>query len=666
MSDDDQDKRGGKGSRPGGGNFKRGDRAPEGGKKPFVPKSRGMKSHGGARDGEAPRKPKSYGTRSADAGSGSGERSFRPKPAGDRPRGEGRDWQKRGEGRDERRDGGERKGGFERRGSAGDRPPRTEGERGKRPDRDFKPRDGKPRDFKDRGERPERSGERPNKRFEKRDDRAPSRGRDDRQGPRRPLEDEAASGQQGDMRIARRLARAGVSSRRDAEAMIVDGRVKVNGKVIDSPALDVKPTDRIEVDNAPLPQAERTRLWLFHKPGGTVTTNKDPEGRRTVFDLLPDDMPRVLSIGRLDINTEGLLLLTNDGGLSRVLELPSTGWLRRYRVRAHGAITQAKLDELRDGISVDGVFYGAIEATLDREQGSNVWLTLGLREGKNREVKNVLGALGLEVNRLIRLSYGPFQLGDLTEGAVREVKGRTLRDQLGERLVEEAGVDFDGPITNPFSNAPVEARKDARPSKKSDWVSAGGRLDRKTFGERKREDALGRLDTKPRGKFADKSGGDRPSGKFGDKPGRDRPGGDKPFAGRSSDGPKRAFGGDRDRKPGGRFDKFEKGDRREGGGGRFGGEGDRPERKPETQGRRTSNVWMAPGNRPERDPGGRPERSEDAGGRGGKRSALADPKRRVSRPPSAAGKGKPSRPDGPRGAGGPGRGGRKPSGPNKG
>ncbi|MER0238431.1 pseudouridine synthase [Fulvimarina sp. MAC8] len=620
MSDDDQDKRGGKGGRPAGGGFKRG--KTEGGKKPFVPKSRGMKSHGGARDGEAPRTPKSYGTRSADASTNSGERSFRPKPAGEKPRGENRDWQKRGEGRDA---GGERKGGFERRRPSGDRPPREEG--GERLDRGFKPR----------GDRPERSGDRPNKRFEKRDDRGPSRGRDDQRRDRRPVEDEAAAGQQADMRIARRLARAGVASRRDAEAMIVDGRVKVNGKIIDTPALDVKLSDRIEVDGAPLPQAERTRLWLFHKPAGAVTTNKDPEGRRTIFDMMPEDMPRVLSIGRLDINTEGLLLLTNDGGLSRVLELPSTGWLRRYRVRAHGSVTQARLDELRDGISVDGVFYGAIEATLDREQGSNVWITLGLREGKNREVKNVLGALGLEVNRLIRLSYGPFQLGDLAEGSVREVKGRTLRDQLGDRLVEEAGVDFDGPINKPFSNAPVEARQDARPTKKSDWVSAGGRVDRKTFGEKKREEALGRLDTKPRGKF-------------GDKPGRDQK------DNRRGDGPKRKFGEDRDRKPGGRFDKD---DRREGFGDRDG-----PTRKPETQGRRMSNVWMAPGSKPERDPGGRPAKSEGADAKGGKR-ALADPKRRVSRPPSVAGKGKPGRPGGPRKPGGPRGTGRKPSGPNE-
>ena len=288
----------------------------------------------------------------------------------------------------------------------------------------------------------------------------------------RPEADEAPAGE----RIAKRLARAGIASRRDAERMIEAGRVSVNGAVIDTPATLVTRGDRVAVDGTDVPAPERTRLWLLHKPAGLVTTNRDPEGRPTVFDALPDDMPRAVSVGRLDINTEGLLLLTNDGGLARVLELPATGWLRRYRVRAHGKVRQAQLDELKHGSAVDGVFYGAIEASIEREQGSNMWLTLALREGKNREVKNVLGALGLEVTRLIRTSYGPFQLGDLPPGEVREIKGRTLRDQLGERLIEEAGADFEGEL-----RAPQRPKRDERagedegrrpPRKHGDWVAA--------------------------------------------------------------------------------------------------------------------------------------------------------------------------------------------------
>ena len=249
-------------------------------------------------------------------------------------------------------------------------------------------------------------------------------------------------------RVAKVMARAGLCSRREAETWIEAGRVELNGKPLTTPAITVTAKDKVVVDGKPLPMRERTRLWLYHKPKGLVTTNKDPEGRPTVFDRLPDDLPRVLTVGRLDINTEGLLLLTNDGGLARVLELPATGWLRRYRVRAFGKVTQVELDTLKDGVAIDGVLYGAIEATLDKEQGSNIWMTVGLREGKNREVKRVLEHLGLSVNRLIRLSYGPFQLMDLPERDVREIRGRVLRDQLGEALAEEAGADFDAPIFN--------------------------------------------------------------------------------------------------------------------------------------------------------------------------------------------------------------------------
>jgi 23S rRNA pseudouridine2605 synthase len=356
-------------------------------------------------------------------------------------------------------------------------------------------------------------------------------------------------------RISKIMARAGVASRRDVERMIMEGRVSLNGVKLDTPVVNATLSDKIEVDGMPIRGAERTRLWLYHKPAGLVTTNSDPEGRPTVFDNLPSELPRVLSIGRLDINTEGLLLLTNDGGLSRVLELPTTGWLRRYRVRAHGEVDQAALDKLKEGIAVDGVLYGAIDATLDRTQGHNVWISMGLREGKNREIKNVLGALGLEVNRLIRVSYGPFQLGDLAEGKVLEVRGRMLRDQLGPRLIEQAGANFDAPIYN----APVEDEEDntSKRAVKSEWAKSDAPEGKPRFDkaagkpEDRREKALGRLDTKR---------GDKPAGKFGSKPA-----GKFGAKGRSEDD-----GDDR-----------------------------RPRQPAGTS--RTANVWMAPGARPTRD-----------------------------------------------------------------
>jgi len=267
-------------------------------------------------------------------------------------------------------------------------------------------------------------------------------------------------------RIAKVIARAGLASRREAEAWIAAGRVAVNGAVIASPAVNVGPRDRVTVDGAALPTRERTRLFLYHKPRGLVTTHQDPQGRPTIFAALPRHLPRLISVGRLDLNTEGLLLLTNDGGLARALELPATAWLRRYRVRAHGRVTQAQLDALRHGVTVDGVRYGAIEASLDRQQGANVWLTFAIREGKNREVRNVLGHLGLQVARLIRVSFGPFQLGELPAGAVEEVKTRHLREQLGERLATIAGVDFSAPVTSvPLAPpAPQENKKVTRSS----------------------------------------------------------------------------------------------------------------------------------------------------------------------------------------------------------
>ena len=246
------------------------------------------------------------------------------------------------------------------------------------------------------------------------------------------------------MRIAKAIAHAGLCSRREAERWIEAGRVSVNGKTLDSPAFTVTPRDNVLVDNNPLPRSEGVRLWRYHKPKGLMTTHSDPEGRRTVFETLPKDMPRVISIGRLDYATEGLLLLTTSGDLSRHMELPATGWLRRYRVRAKGGITQNALDKLKEGIKIDGVRFGPIEAQLDRKQGANVWLTLGLREGKNREVKRVAAHLGLEVNRLIRVSFGPFTLGDLPASQVEEVKPRILADQLGEKLAGEFGLKASG------------------------------------------------------------------------------------------------------------------------------------------------------------------------------------------------------------------------------
>ncbi|TDH38484.1 pseudouridine synthase [Pseudohoeflea suaedae] len=393
-------------------------------------------------------------------------------------------------------------------------------------------------------------------------------------------------------RIAKILARAGVASRRDAERMVTDGRVKVNGKLLESPAIVVSTSDKIEVDDKLIAAIERTRLWIYHKPAGLVTTNRDPEGRTTIFERMPAELPRVVTVGRLDINTEGLLLLTNDGGLARQLELPSTGWLRRYRVRAHGEIDQPALDKLQDGIAVDGVLYGAIEATLDRQQGRNVWITMGLREGKNREIKNVLGALGLEVNRLIRISYGPFQLGDLPEGDVVEVRSKTLRDQLGQKVIEEAGLNFEAPIIDhkqEQKKAESEAEKPRKPER--EWISASER----------RERARDRLDTKP-GKFGDKPG------KFGDR------------------------GGERGKPAGGKDEK----------------------RRPAPPRSRSANVWMAPGARPlgEKKQAAAAERAErrdrdaSAGKSVGRGKPAGDKPRFSKSDDGRSGEGRPARKDG--------------------
>ena len=237
-------------------------------------------------------------------------------------------------------------------------------------------------------------------------------------------------------RIAKVMARAGLCSRRDAERWIAQGRVKVEGKVLTSPAVTVMPGARILIDGKPLPAIEPPRLFRYHKPRGLMTTHKDPQGRPTVFERLEGELPRLISIGRLDFDSEGLLLLTNDGGLARRLALPATGWVRRYRARVHGAVDPARLAALAKGTTVDGIAYGPIKATLDRQKGENAWLTLALAEGKNRELRRVLEHLGWPVSRLIRVSYGPFQLGHLPRGTVEEVPRKIMREQLGQLLGE--------------------------------------------------------------------------------------------------------------------------------------------------------------------------------------------------------------------------------------
>jgi 23S rRNA pseudouridine2605 synthase len=409
-----------------------------------------------------------------------GDRGPRKDFAGDR--GDSKPWQKREDrgGGDSRppRDGAARsfdkprfdkprydkprddRGGEERPRFSRPRQDRPEGDRPRQPRSDWQehPRN-EARSLDGFADRPRRENEDDSKVFAKRPafggrgayrERAP----EERRAARPPREKKSGE------RIAKVVSRAGLASRRDAEEWIVQGRVSVNGRVINSPALDVTVNDVITVDGKPLPPRERTRLFLFHKPRGLMTTHADPEGRPTVFDNLPEGLPRLISIGRLDFNTEGLLLLTNDGGLARALELPDTGWLRRYRVRAHGEVTQAQLDELKKGVEVDGVKYGSIDATLERDQGANVWLVFAIREGKNREVRNVMAHLGLEVNRLIRISYGPFQLAELAEGAVEEVKTRVLREQLGEKIATLAGAEFNRPLPGQ-EEAQAEAGGDA-------------------------------------------------------------------------------------------------------------------------------------------------------------------------------------------------------------
>ncbi len=235
-------------------------------------------------------------------------------------------------------------------------------------------------------------------------------------------------------RLAKFIARSGVCSRRAAEELIAQKRITVNGETVDSPAFNVEGNEKILLDGEKLPAVESTRLWLYYKPTGLLTTHKDTSNRPTVFDNLPAGLPRVISVGRLDLNSEGLLLLTNNGELSRTLELPQNGWSRRYKVKVHGRVSQAKIDSLADGVTVDGVAYGPVKILLGETQGTNTWLTITLQEGKNREIRRLMKYIGLEVARLIRLSYGPFQLGSLKKGEVREVPHKVLKEQLGDKF----------------------------------------------------------------------------------------------------------------------------------------------------------------------------------------------------------------------------------------
>ncbi|WP_210162139.1 pseudouridine synthase [Amorphus coralli] len=433
-------------------------------------------------------------------------------------------------------------------------------------------------------------------------------------------------------RIAKVMARAGLCSRREAEVWIAEGRVAVNGQTLETPAVTVSPDDKVTVDGKPLPVKERTRLWLYHKPRGLVTTAYDPQGRPTVFERLPETLPRVMSVGRLDINTEGLLLLTNDGGLSRVLELPTTGWLRKYRVRAHGRVTQADLDTLKDGIAVDGVLYGGIEAKIDHEQGANVWMTIGLREGKNREIKNVLGALGMEVSRLIRVSFGPFQLGDVPLGQAVEVAGRTLRDQLGRKLADAANADF----TAPIHTQPVRQDGGDRPRGGSHGGrGAGPARDERAGGGRQggRSEGWGGREGGSQGERTDRSG--RGGGT------RGRPeSGRRPYG---SDTGERGEG--RPARGGGRFGKDERSGSRPSGGGAGRGsrrEGDSGERRFD----RGDRPQQARGDRPggERGTRGKPREAEGPD-RSGEAPWQSRGERtdRPGRSPRRAGTGGPSR-----------------------
>ena len=397
-------------------------------------------------------------------------------------------------------------------------------------------------------------------------------------------------------RIAKAMARAGIASRREAERLIGLGKVAVNGKILDTPATLVTRDDLITIDGKPIGSAEATRVWRYNKPAGLMTSHNDPQGRPTVFDALPSGLPRVISVGRLDLNTEGLLLLTNDGELSRALELPTTELVRQYRARARGRVSQLQLDSLKDGVTVDGVRYGPIEATLDKAKESegnapaNLWISVSITEGKNREVRKVLEHLGLTVNRLIRLAYGPFQLGTLPLGSVEEVGPRVIREMLAQHIRPENlptgnTVSTPAPIPGRRTSVPINkgasgsaisdpsrkpsrvraagaaadaaTERAARPPKKAGWAKTAPRFEhpKKNFTPRARpegaEAATGERPKrvfKPReDQFIDRPRGDartgaRPAARSEDRPGDKRPfdrkpGAKPPFAGKPGDRP---------------------------------------------------------------------------------------------------------------------------------
>ncbi len=429
--------------------------------------------------------------------------------------------------------------------------------------------------------RPRQGEKRPGKPFGDRRPGGKPEARGDSKGPKEAKAPERTE------RIAKVMARAGIASRREVERLIGLGKVALNGRILDTPATLVKKDDVITVDGQPIGRAEATRVWRYNKPVGLLTSHKDPAGRPTVFDALPAFLPRVISVGRLDINTEGLLLLTNDGELSRALELPATAWVRQYRARARGRVTQAQLDTLKDGVTVDGIHYGPIEATLDKAKdgeggGSNLWISVSITEGKNREVRKVLESLGLQVNRLIRLAYGPFNLGTLPAGEVEEVGPRVIRELLADHVAPEnmptgntvaspppSTVKRRGPIVRGKSGSAMSdpsrkpsrvraaetatAEATERQKKKPGWAKAAPRTERPKRAYKPREDGDGgdrpKRDFKPREGAPRREDGDRPKRPFkprgdgparadGDRPKRDfkprgdRPSGDRPSGGR--------------------------------------------------------------------------------------------------------------------------------------